>query len=109
MTTSKLYDTLFNSKKGFGKIFNHGIMALIIISVGLSMYNTLPNISYQIKNTIQIIQKITLFIFTLEYLLRVVLYKKRKDYILSFYGVVDLLTILPLLFGSSGGSIVRLL
>ena len=40
-------------------------------------------------------QVITVSIFTLEYLLRIIVADKKSDYVLSFFGVVDLLAILP--------------
>lgn len=56
---------------------------------------------------------ITIF-FTIEYFLRIITLKKPKTYILSFYGIIDLVAILPMYLsffvaGSSVFSVIRAL
>jgi len=50
-----------------------------------------------------------LYAFLLEYCLRVYAARERKAYILSFNGMIDLLTVLPLMFGGQSAVAVRLL
>ena len=78
-----------------GRIFDLSIQALIVVSLISFSIETLPDLS---KNTVSIlntIELITVMIFTVEYLLRIIVADRKLGFILSFYGMVDLLAILP--------------
>lgn len=81
------------SKKG--RIFDYSIQVLIFISIVAFSVETLPNNSFFVKRILKIIEMICVFVFSIEYLLRVFVAKKTYKYIFSFYGVIDLLSILP--------------
>ncbi len=104
-----LNDYLFNMTHLGGKIVNYAILALIVITVAFSMLNTLPEISQDWGEHIVSFQVIVLYIFLVEYLLRVYAAKKRLQYIFGLYGIIDFLTVLPLLFGNPGSAVMRLL
>jgi len=91
-----------------GKVLNYSILILILISVLISMLNTIDTIEQNWGEVIRVFQLTVMYIFLLEYVLRVYSAKRKKKYLFSFYGVVDLLTVLPLLFGSTGSTIMRL-
>ena len=52
---------------------------------------------------------IFLVLFSIEYILRVYIEPRKRDFILSFYGLVDLLAILPSLFLLPGFRVLRIL
>lgn len=91
-----------------GKLVNYSILFLIIATVLSSMLNTLPEVNEAWGAEIVDFQLIVLYVFLTEYLLRIYAARERKKYALGFYGIVDLLTVLPLLFGNSGSAIMRL-
>ncbi|MDX8395363.1 MAG: ion transporter, partial [Mariprofundaceae bacterium] len=99
---------LFDKSHTGGKIVNYGILLLILISVLISMLNTLPSINESWGDKIRWFQMSVLYVFLIEYLLRVYSANNRKKYALGFYGILDFLTVLPLFFGSQGSSIMRL-
>jgi len=111
-STSNLRDVLnrymFDMSTNQGKVVNYGILVLIISTVFVSMLNTVAHIHAQWGEDITTFQMGVLYVFLIEYLLRVYAAKERKKYTLGFYGVIDLLTVLPLFFGSSGSAIMRL-
>ncbi|MPQ46683.1 ion transporter [Marinifilum sp. N1E240] len=81
------------SKKG--KIFDYIIQGLIMLSLISFSVETLPNNS---PNTILFLEYFEIFciiIFSIEYVLRIYVSKKPFSYIFSFYGIIDLLAILP--------------
>ena len=78
-----------------GKIFDYFIQLLILISLISFSIETLPNNSVNTKETLLIIEIFCVSVFTIEYILRVLVAKKPFQYIFSFYGVIDLLAILP--------------
>lgn len=56
---------------------------------------TLPNLSPGTKNVLRIIEIFTVTVFSLEYLLRLFVADNKLRFIFSFYGLIDLLAILP--------------
>lgn len=81
------------SKKG--RLFDLFIQALIIISLIAFSIETLPDLSPDTYRLLANIEIFVVIIFTIEYLLRIVLSEKKLAYIFSFYGIIDLLAILP--------------
>jgi len=105
---SRLNSSLFDLSTLTGKCTNYTILFLILCSVFVSMLNTIEIIHQEWHEYIGQLQMTVMYVFLIEYILRVYSAQHRKKYMLSFYGVIDLLTVLPLFFGSSGSSIMRL-
>ena len=57
--------------------------------------DTLPNLSYSTRVFLDYFEVISIVIFTIEFLLRIYVSKKPLSYIFSFYGIIDILAILP--------------
>jgi len=99
---------LFDMSTRGGKIVNYSILAMIITTVLFSMFNTVSDIHQAWGDQIRSFQMVVISIFLIEYLLRVYAAKNRREYIFGFYGVVDFLTVLPIVFGNPGSAIMRL-
>lgn len=99
---------LFNMNTRGGKVVNYSVLIMIIVTVLASMANTLPDISSEGKDNIVSFQMAILYIFLIEYLFRIYAAKDRRKYMFGFYGIIDLLTVAPLAFGSPGSAIMRL-
>ncbi len=78
-----------------GRVFGFCIQTLIIISIISFSMETLPDLSQGTHDLLRIIEIVTVAIFSVEYLLRIVVADKKSAFIFSFYGVVDLIAILP--------------
>jgi len=78
-----------------GRIFDYFIQFLILLSIISMSIETLPDNSAFTIDLIQHINIFCVFVFTLEYLLRIYVAKKPFSYIFSFYGIIDLFAILP--------------
>ena len=78
-----------------GKIFDYSIQFLILLSLVSYSFETLPNNTPQVKSILNFIELFCLVIFSAEYLLRVYVSKNPLRYIFSFYGLIDLIAILP--------------
>ena len=78
-----------------GRIFAFTIQTLIVVSLVTFSYDTLPDLSSNIKEILYVIEVITVTIFTLEYILRIIFAGEKTRFIFSFYGLVDLVAILP--------------
>ncbi|MGJ8688581.1 MAG: ion transporter [Gammaproteobacteria bacterium] len=78
-----------------GKAFDLSIQALIILSLFTFSMETLPNLDPQVRQILVYFETITVILFTIEYALRLYVADRRISYIFSFYGIVDLLAIVP--------------
>lgn len=78
-----------------GKAFDLIIQFLIVYSIITFSISTLPDLSESVTDFLFISQVITVSIFTIEYLLRIFVADKKREYLFSFYGLVDFLAILP--------------
>lgn len=78
-----------------GEIFNWFIQILIIVSIVSFSIETLPDLNSSLQNVLSKSEVIIVIIFSIEYLLRIWISEKKIKYIFSFYGLIDLLAILP--------------
>ncbi|PKM08394.1 MAG: ion transporter [Gammaproteobacteria bacterium HGW-Gammaproteobacteria-4] len=78
-----------------GRVFDLTIQLLIVVSVITFSIETIPNLSESTTRLLSITETFVVSIFTLEYLMRVYVADKKRDYIFSFYGIVDLIAIAP--------------
>jgi len=84
-----------NNTSKRGKLFDYFIQILIIISLITFSIETLPDLDPSTRKILKTIDVICISIFTLEYILRIIVAKDPLRYIFSFYGIVDFLAILP--------------
>jgi len=75
--------------------FEKLIQILIVISLISFAFETLPNLSTAWQTILKFTEIIIVLIFTIEYIIRISLCRPRLKYIFSFYGVIDILAILP--------------
>ncbi|MCK5384662.1 MAG: ion transporter [Alphaproteobacteria bacterium] len=78
-----------------GRIFLYAIQCLIIISIVTFSLETLPEFSSKHSELLGFLEAITVIIFTIEYAVRIFVAEKRTKFIFRFFGIVDLLAILP--------------
>ena len=78
-----------------GRVFDLAVQLLIAVSIVGFSIETLPGLSPPAKQLLQGIEAVTVGIFTVEYILRIAVADRKLGFIMSFYGIVDLLAILP--------------
>lgn len=83
-----------------GRVFDLFIQALIIISLISFSLETLPDLSPTFATVLHWIEVITVLIFSVEYLARVWVATKARQFIFSFWGIIDLCAILPFYISS---------
>ncbi len=88
-------EMLNGPKTAHGRYFMFFIQSLIIVSIMSFTLGTLPNQSKQYYFSLLCIEAITISIFSVEYVARLLLNNNRLTFIFSFYGVIDLVSILP--------------
>ncbi|OHB78508.1 MAG: voltage-gated potassium channel [Planctomycetes bacterium RBG_16_64_12] len=78
-----------------GRAWDLAVQALILISLVSFSIETLPKLRQETRFWLYVVEVVTVALFTLEYALRILVADKRLGFIFSFYGLVDLLAILP--------------
>ena len=89
-----------DSDTNSGKTFDLIVQAMIVVSIISFSVETLPNLSEALKKNLRLIEIISVSIFTIEYLLRLWVAEIKKKFIFSFFGVIDILAILPFYFST---------
>ena len=97
----RLRQTIEDNSSRDGKIFDYSIQFLIFLSLVAFSIETLPNNSEQTKSILSGFEYFSIIIFSLEYLLRIFVSKAPIKYVFSFYGLIDLISILPFFLGAA--------
>jgi voltage-gated potassium channel len=91
----KLFVVIFESNTPAGKAFDVALLLLIIASVVVVLFDSLQGENQRYAKTFDVLEWFFTGIFTAEYIARLVCVERPKRYATSFFGVVDLLTVLP--------------
>lgn len=91
----KLQKIVLDNGTKEGRIFDYMIQFLIILSLITFSISTIPDLNELEIKILYIFQVTIVSVFTVEYIARIILSKKKLEYIFSFYGIIDLLAILP--------------
>ena len=86
---------IFQSSRWDEKTFDVCLIAAIALSVVVVMVESIPTLNPELRRVLYIVEWSFTILFTLEYILRLYVSLKRLRYSRSFFGVVDLLAILP--------------
>jgi voltage-gated potassium channel len=80
--------------------FDKFIYLLIIFNLISMVVESEPDLSIEVKNYLSNFEIFSIAIFTVEYIIRsIVAFKNKKSYNFSFFGIIDLISILPFFFG----------
>ncbi len=91
----RLYETIFEADTTAGKVFDVALLLLILTSVVALMLESVEEIEQQYGFELRCVEWSLTAIFTLEYLLRLYCVRRPMRYAKSFFGIVDLLAVLP--------------
>lgn len=83
-----------------GRIFDIVIQILIVISLITFSIETLPSLSKATRTVLRYTEITIVIIFTIEYLLRILVADNKLRFIFSFFGLIDLFAILPFYIAS---------
>ena len=91
----KLYIIIFEADTFWGKFFDVALLIAIFLSVIAVMLESVEKFQESYGALLYVVEWFFTIIFSLEYLARVYVSEKKIKYIFSFFGVIDLLSILP--------------
>ncbi|MDH4090903.1 MAG: ion transporter [Cyclobacteriaceae bacterium] len=110
----KLHRIIFGVDTAAGKGFDIVLLILIIASITILMLESVQEINIRWSATFKKLDWIITCLFTVEYVLRIWTSEKRRHYVFSFFGLIDLFSILPtyigiLISGTHALAIIRVL
>ena len=76
-------------------MFDWTVQILILLSLITFSVEILPDLEADTRKLLDITELVITLLFTLEYLLRLYTAKSRLSYALSFYGLIDLMAVIP--------------
>jgi voltage-gated potassium channel len=91
----KLHTVIYEADTPAGKFFDVALLIAILLSILIVMLESVEDINATYHNFFYTTEWVLTGLFTLEYILRIVAIKSPSKYIFSFYGIIDLLSILP--------------
>jgi voltage-gated potassium channel len=92
----KLYTVIYGTDTRAGRLFDLVLLGFILLSVVIVMLESVKEINTKYHTILYAIEWIITVLFSIEYLLRILSNKKPYSYIFSFYGLIDLVSILPI-------------
>lgn len=91
----QVHDIVFEAETLPGKIFDIVLILMILASVAAVLLESVRSIREEYGVFLDAIEWAFTFLFSLEYILRIVSVKRPVLYALSFYGIIDILAVLP--------------
>ena len=89
------YEIIFEADTPAGKWFDVGLLIAILLSVLVVMLESVESIHRDYGNLLVSAEYFFTALFTVEYIVRILCAPRPLRYVFSFYGLVDLLAILP--------------
>ncbi len=92
----KLHEIIYEADTPLGKWFDILLFILIIVSVILVMLESVKDFDAKYHELLFTFEWVITIFFSIEYVARIISIKKPKKYIFSFYGIIDLISTIPL-------------
>lgn len=91
----KIYIVVFGSDTRAGKLFDIVLLWSILLSILCVSLESVPSIASEYRAWLLVFEYFFTALFTCEYLVRLISAPKAKSYAKSFFGLIDLFSILP--------------
>lgn len=91
----RLYIIIFEADTVAGRRFDQALIAAILLSVAVVMIDSVRPFAGRYTDVFTVLEWLFTLLFTVEYVLRLVCVRRPLTYALSFFGIIDLLSVLP--------------
>lgn len=91
----KLYEVIFEAETFAGRMFDIVLLACILTSVAVVILESIAPIQDRYGPLLRVFEWFFTILFTIEYLARLSVVSRKRKYATSFFGIIDLLSILP--------------
>ncbi|MGM9515040.1 ion transporter [Roseateles sp. DB2] len=92
---ARCYTIIFEADTHAGKAFDVALVVAVLLSVALVIAESVAAWRLRFGGAFEVAEYVFTALFTVEYLLRVACVPQPWRYVRSFYGIVDLLAVLP--------------
>lgn len=92
---ARLRDALFDAKTSSGRVCSAVLLLIILASVIAVSLESVEPIARRYRAGLHLVEAAIATLFVVEYGMRICVATEPRRYIFSFYGIVDLLTIVP--------------
>jgi voltage-gated potassium channel len=92
---ARLHEIIFESDTAAGRAFDVALLIAIVLSVAAVVLESVADIRRQYGPVLRVVEWTLTVAFTIEYGLRLIAVDRPLRYATSFFGVVDLLSIVP--------------
>ena len=92
---ARLHEIIFEANTRAGRLFDIALIWLILLSVATVILESVRSVRAQYGDLLYTLEWVFTLLFTAEYLLRLLSVSRPLRYATSFFGVVDLLAIIP--------------
>lgn len=90
-----VYEVIFGVDTPMGKLFDVFLIIFILLSVVLVIIGSISEVQIKYGSFFYIAEWFFTIAFTIEYFLRIISVYKIRRYTLSFFGIIDLISIIP--------------
>ena len=91
----RLYTIIFEADTPAGRLFDRWLIALILLSLVVVVADSVEGLHKYLARPFNVLEWVFTLAFTLEYVARLACVRHPLRYATSFFGIVDLLAILP--------------
>ncbi len=91
----KIHEIIFEADTFWGKFFDVCLLVCIFLSVTVTAFDSVKYYHNEYRNFITISEWVFTILFTIEYFFRLYCVAKPIHYAISFFGIIDLIAILP--------------
>jgi voltage-gated potassium channel len=92
----KLHRIIFGANTKSGKLFDVVLFYVIIASIIFVMLESVSELDARFHTLFKVLEWIITILFSIEYITRIITIKTPRKYIFSFYGIIDLLSTIPM-------------
>ena len=91
----RIYIVIFGTETKAGRYYDLGLLYLIIASIIIVMLESVKEIKLEYGDILATLEWFFTVLFTIEYFTRIFVLHRPAAYIFSFFGIIDLMAILP--------------
>ena len=92
---ARLHEIVFEADTPSGRVFDVALFVVITLSVMTVILDSSPGLAAEWGAVFRVAEWVFTVIFTVEYVMRLLAVRRPLRYALSFFGIVDLLALLP--------------
>lgn len=111
---NRWFRIIFRHDSKAGKLFDEVLLVLILLSVAVVFLDSMPDLHKRYGGWLFAVEWLFTLVFTVEYIIRILVSPVKRKYIFSFYGIIDFVSVIPtylslILVGSQYLIIIRIL